>query len=190
MPRPPREDHEGAWHHVMNRGINRAAVFRSDHDREIFLQCLVAAAERYQLQIHAYCLLGNHFHLLLLSEGAQLSDGMRFLTARFTQRINYRDGRDGPIFRGRFTSVMVKTDAHLVRVSRYIHRNPVEAGLAASPEIWPWSSAAAYVGTRAAPTWLRTDALLDMFGVAARREYRAFLEAPVDEQTRAAYQDW
>jgi len=191
MPRSPREDHEGAWHHVMNRGIARAAVFRSASDRSIFLESLTAAAERYGLQVHAYCLLDNHFHLLLLSERGLLSDGMRFLTARFTQRINYRDGRDGPIFRGRFRSIMIESDAHLVRVSRYIHRNPIEAALARSPEDWAWSSAAAYLGISEKPKWLETGAILEMFGAArARNEYKAFLEAEVDEATRKRYQDW
>jgi hypothetical protein len=84
---------------------------------------------------------------MLFSEKGQLSDGMRFLSARFTQRINYRDNRDGPLFRGRFASVPIKDDAHLVCVSRYIHRNPVEAGLVREPTDWIWSSAGAYLGT-------------------------------------------
>ena len=115
---------------------------------------------------------------------------MRFLSGRFTQRINYRDCRDGPVFRGRFASVIIKSDAHLVRVSRYIHRNPVEAGLAHAPEDWAWSSAGAYLGTKEGPTWLRTDAVLEMFGRVARREYRAFLAAGVDEETRVSYVGW
>lgn len=190
MPRPPREDHEGAWHHVMNRGIDHAPTFRSDVDRLVFMECLEAAVARYALQVHGYCLVGNHFHLLILSEKGQLSDGMRFLSGRFTQRINYRDNRDGPLFRGRFASLLIESDAHLVGVSRYIHRNPVEAGIAREPEDWPWSSAAAYLGTVRPPAWLRTDAILEMFAVAGQREYRAFLAAGVDETTRSSYKAW
>ncbi len=137
--------------------------------------------------------MGNHFHLLVLSEKGLMSDGMRFLSARFTQRINYRDHRDGPLFRGRFASVIIKSDAHLVRVSRYIHRNPVEAGLARTPEDWVWSSAGAYLGTRRAPAWLHTGAILEMFGIraSASRVPAAFLAAGVDEETRAKLcQDW
>jgi REP-associated tyrosine transposase len=174
----------------MNRGIDRAQIFRGDADRRIFLECLEAAAGRYALQVHAYCLMGNHFHLLVLSETGRLSDGMRFLAARFTQRINYRDGRDGPLFRGRFASAIVKSDAHLVRVSRYIHRNPVEAGLVSVPEDWPWSSAGAYLGTTKGPIWLCTDVITEMFGASARPEYRAFLNAGVDEETRRSYAEW
>jgi REP element-mobilizing transposase RayT len=185
MPRPRREDFEGAWQHVMNRGIDRGLIFRSDSDRGIFLECLAAAASRYALQVHAYCLLGNHFHLLLLSEKGQLSDGMRLLSARFTQRINYRDKRDGPIFRGRFTSLSIKSDDHLVRVSRYIHRNPVDAGLVHEPEDWQWSSAAAYLGVQDGPPWLRTAEILEMFGTdRQRQEYRAFLAVEIDDVTR------
>jgi REP element-mobilizing transposase RayT len=191
MPRARREDHEGAWHHVMNRGIDRATVFRNDDDRRIFFECLAAATHRYKLQVHAYCLLGNHFHLLLFSESGLLSGGMRFLLGRFTQRINYRDGRDGPIFRGRFASVTIEGDAHLVRASRYIHRNPIEAGLVREAWDWPWSSASAYIGLTAPPDWLATAAILEMFGAhRQQQEYRAFLEAEIDEPTRAIYKEW
>jgi REP element-mobilizing transposase RayT len=174
----------------MNRGVDRAPIFRSDADRGIFLDSLEAAARRYGLQVHTYCLLGNHYHLMLFSEKGQLSDGMRFLSARFTQRINYRDSRDGPLFRGRFASVPIKDDAHLVCVSRYIHRNPVGAGLVREPQDWIWSSAGAYLGTARAPPWLRTDAILEMFGTAARQEYRDFIAAEVDEPTRSSYRHW
>jgi len=190
MPRPRRKDYEGAWQHVMNRGIDRGVVFRNDDDRRIFLECLAAAASRYELQIHAYCLLGNHFHLLLFSVGGRLSDAMRFLGGCFTQRINYRDGRDGPLFRGRFTSVLIESEAHLVRVSRYIHRNPIEASMVKEPWEWEWSSAGAYVGIAATPAWLTIDAILEMFGVERQRQkYRAFLEAEVDEETRQSYKE-
>jgi len=191
MPRSPRQDYEGAWQHAMNRGIDRNAVFRSDDDRHIFCDCLAVAMPRYGVQVHAYCLLGNHFHLLLFSESGRLSDAMRFLGGRFTQRINYRDSRDGPVFRGRFASVAVTSDAHLARASRYIHRNPVEAGLVAHPWEWPWSSARAYLGLARPPTWLRTDPILEMFGPnEPRQAYRDFLAAKIDEATRATYAQW
>jgi putative transposase len=160
----------------------------SDDDRQIFYDCLAAAMPRYGVQVHAWCLLENHFHLLLLSERGRLSDAMRFLGGRFTQRINYRDGRDGPIFRGRFTSVSVSSDAHLVQASRYIHRNPVEAGLVAEPWQWPWSSAQAYLGLTRTPAWLHTDAILEMLGPhEARRRYRELLGEEAGAATRAVH---
>jgi putative transposase len=176
MPRSPRQDYEGAWQHVMNRGIGRQAVFHGDDDRQIFYDCLAAAMPRYGVQVHAWCLLDNHFHLLLLSESGRLSEAMRFLGSRFTQRLNYRDGRDGPIFRGRFLSVAIASDAQLVRTSRYIHRNPVEAGLTAAPWDWPWSSAQAYLGLVRPPEWLHTEAILEMLDPQdPRRTYRELL---------------
>jgi REP-associated tyrosine transposase len=188
MPRSPRQDHEGAWQHVMSRGIGRQTVFRNDDDRQIFYDCLAAAMPRYGVQVHAWCLLDNHFHLLLLSKSGRLSDAMRFLGGRFTQRINYRDGRDGPIFRGRFTSVAVKSDAHLMQASRYIHRNPVEAGLVAKPWQWTWSSAQAYLGLVRTPAWLHTEAILEMLGPHdARQRYRELLGEESDVAIQSCY---
>jgi len=191
MPRSPREDYEGAWQHVMNRGIDRQAIFRSDADRQVFYDCLAAAMPHHGVEVHGWCLLGNHYHLLLMSKRGKLSAAMQALASRFTQRINYRDGRDGPIFRGRFASVPVESDAHLVRASRYIHRNPVEAGMVGMPWQWPWSSAAAYLGLVRPPAWLYTEAILEMFGTqSARQRYREFLGEETDAETRARYVVW
>jgi REP element-mobilizing transposase RayT len=162
----------------MNRGIGRQPVFRGDDDRQIFYDCLAAAMPRYDVQVHAYCLLDNHFHLLLLSRSGRLSDAMRLLGGRFTQRINYRDDRDGPLFRGRFTSVAIASDADLMQVGVYIHRNPVEAKLVAQPWQWPWSSAPAYVGLVRTPPWLHTETILDLLGPRdAHQRYRELLSA-------------
>ncbi len=188
MPRRLREDYPGAWHHVMNRGVARAEIFQSDDDRTIFLNYLTQAASRTALDIHGYCLLGNHYHLLVLSREGRLSEGMQWLASRYTQHMNYARGRDGPIFKGRFLSIDIEDDAHLVRVSRYIHLNPVEAGLATRPENWPWSSAAAYLSGAPAPAWLKTSTILDMFGPASSEaNYSSFVSAGVDGQTAGAY---
>ena len=146
------------------------------------------ARARSALEVHGYCLLGNHYHLLIRSLEGRLADGMRWLSGRYTQQINYRDHRDGPLFRGRYTSVLIANDAHLVRVSRYIHLNPVDAGLTRHAEQWPWSSAAAYLDGGTKPNWLITDVILEMFGMAdARSAYRDFLSAGVDQPTAEAY---
>ena len=188
MPRKPREDFEGAWHHVMNRGIANASIFESDHDRVAFLGFLSVGAARGGLEVHGYCLLGNHYHLLVRSREGRLSDGMKWLAGRYTQHVNYGRGRDGPIFRGRFTSIGIDSDAHLVRVSRYIHLNPVHAGLAVVPEAWPWSSAAAYLGSALTHAWLHTDLILNLFGpTASRAAYRDFVSAGIDPQTDGFY---
>lgn len=131
-----------------------------------FLIELRDACGQYHVQVHGYCILPNHYHLLLHTPEAGLSPAMQRLSSRFTQAMNRHRERDGPLFKGRFRSVAVRDDAHLVKVSQYIHLNPVEAGLAAKPEDWRWSSAGAYIGLTPRPEWLHTGALLEMFGSA------------------------
>jgi len=163
MPRKLRADHEGAWHHVMNRGIDHARIF-DDVSAKIFLLELRDACSRHRVQVHAYCVLPNHYHLLLHTPEAGLSAAMQRLSSRFTQAVNRFRERDGPLFKGRFRSIAIKDDAHLVKVSQYIHLNPIEAHLAAKAEDWRWSSAAAYLGLAPTPEWLHVNALLEMFG--------------------------
>ena len=189
MPRPLRVDYAAAWHHVMNRGSARSDVFHNDQDRQLFIALLAEVAAKCALEVHAYCLMSNHYHLLLRSLDGRLTEGMRHLSSRFTQTINYRRGRDGPLFRGRFLSIGIATDAHLVQASRYIHLNPVTAGLVHRAEDWPWSSASAYIGNMPAPEWLRTNFILDLFNTSrsARSDYRQFLEEGVDSTTQQFY---
>ena len=163
MPRKLRDDYEGAWHHVMNRGIDHARIF-DEVAAGIFLIELRDASALHRTQVHAYCILPNHYHLLLHTPEAGLSAAMQQLSSRFTQAVNRYRERDGPLFKGRFRSVAIKDDAHLAKVSQYIHLNPVEAGLAAVPEQWRWSSAAAYLGVATRPEWLHVSTLLEMFG--------------------------
>jgi REP element-mobilizing transposase RayT len=127
MPRRRRIDHEGAWHHVMNRGIDRSRIF-DDTAARLFLLELREACVRYRLEVHGYCILPNHYHLLLFTPQARLSAAMQRLSSRFTQAVNRYRERDGPLFKGRFRSIVVADDAHLAKVSQYIHLNPVEAG--------------------------------------------------------------
>jgi putative transposase len=189
MPRPLRLDHEGAWHHVMNRGAGRRAIFNSDTDREHFLGCCISAAGQYGLELHAYCLLGNHYHLLVRSVDGRLSDAMRWLSSRYTQSLNYDKGQDGPMFRGRFASVLISEDEHLLEASRYIHLNPVSAGLATVPVQWPWSSAAAYLNVTPPPPWLVTDAILGMFDAkGSTQSYENFLAAGMERDALKPYE--
>lgn len=117
----------------------------------------------------------------------KLADAMRLLSGKFTQSLNYRDLTDGPRFRGRYTSVLIASDAHLLQASRYIHLNPVEAGLADEASKWQWSSANAYLSGPADISTLKTDEILAMFGRAGRIDYRRFLDAGVDDATRQFY---
>jgi REP element-mobilizing transposase RayT len=175
MPRLPRTDYEGAWHHVMNRGAGRVMIFRGEDDCSLFLGALAESSRRYAVEIHAYCLLTNHFHLLVRSLDGRLSDFMRFVSGRFTRMKNLRDGTEGPLFRGRFTSRLIEQETHLLECIRYIHLNPVRAGLVANADDWVWSSARAYLGVDRPADWLLTRELLGMFGPGDQaRGYRIF----------------
>lgn len=176
MPRLPRTDFPGAWHHVMNRGAGRNRVFSNSVDAENLLDCLGEATSRYAVEIHAYCLMGNHFHLLVHSRAGRLSEFVRFALGRFSRKKNKRDGTDGPLFRGRFTSKLIEGESQLLECSRYIHLNPVRAGLVSKPEDWLWSSAKAYLGSGNSPNWLIAQEMLAMFGrLNAERRYEEFL---------------
>jgi putative transposase len=129
MARPLRIEFEGAWYHVMNRGAGRRLIYRSSRHRDTFLRLLAEVTELFAVEIHAYCMMGNHYHLLTRTPRANLGRAMRHLNGVYTQRFNLTCGTDGPLFRGRYRSVLVAADTHLLQVSRYIHRNPGVPGL-------------------------------------------------------------
>jgi REP element-mobilizing transposase RayT len=134
------------------------------------------ASSRYAVEIHSYCVMSNHFHLLVRSNNGKLSDFMRFVVGRFTRMHNLRRGGDGPLFRGRFTSKHIDSDPHLVECLRYIHLNPVRAGLVETAEQWEFSSARAYLIADARPGRLVTHDLLAIFGPTSQLDrYSEFL---------------
>ena len=172
----------------MNRGLEKRNIFRATTDVGCFIQLLAAASERFALEINAYCLMGNHYHLLLRTREANLPDAMRHIDGVYTQSFNRAHDRDGPLFRGRYHSITVEADRHLLAASRYIHLNPVEAGEVDLPEQWTHSSYLAYLGAVMAPPWLHTEMILSVFGsIGSRAQYRAFVEEGVDPATRAFY---
>jgi len=140
--RPPRIEHAGGVFHVVARGNERALVFRDDRDRERerFLEILEAVADRYRWRVLAYCLMGNHFHLLVMTLEPTLARGTRQLNGVYAQWVNRRQRRVGHLFQGRYKAVSVQTDAHLRRTVRYVIRNPIRAGLSSRPEQWRWTS--------------------------------------------------
>jgi len=168
MARPLRIEFPGALYHVTSRGNARAPIFLEDRDRRLLLHILSDVVARYRWVCHAYCLMTNHFHLLVETPEANLSRGMRQLNGLYTQRFNRAHERVGHILQGRFGAVLVERDAHLLELARYVVLNPVRAGLVAAAEAYPWSSLQATIGLAPAPEWLRPGALLARFGSRAR----------------------
>jgi len=154
MTRPLRIDEPDGWHHVMNRGIDHAIVFAHDRDRVTFEKLMGRLADELGIEIHAYCLMGTHYHLLLHCPGGGLSTFMQQLSSSYTRIVNERLGRDGPIFRGRFHSVPVRSELQIARTVAYIHRNPIDLVPEAALETYRWSSYGVYLDRRSAPPWL------------------------------------
>lgn len=177
MPRPHRREAESGIHHVMNRGVDRQAIFFTDGDRIEFGRCLAAIHEEHGVVTLAYCLMGNHFHLLLRSPAGALSPAMHQLTSTYSHRVNMRRGRDGPLFRGRFHSIPVETDAYLLWVTRYIHRNPLDLPGVDAAADYRWSSYRTYLGRRPAPPFLDVRPVLDLVG--GPRELAVLTEDPL-----------
>ncbi len=190
MSRPLRIEFENAWYHVMNRGLARQPVFQDRCSYEIFLETLSEAHQRYELEIHAYCLMTNHYHLLVRTPRANLGRAMRHVNGIYTQRFNRSRRRDGPLFRGRYKAIVVDADEYLLAVGRYIHRNPVDGRrpLVECPADYPWSSYRAYLGQAAAPGWLHRAETYAMLGRRDRyRAYKRFVERSVTDDLGEFY---
>ncbi|HZI66824.1 MAG TPA: transposase [Thermoanaerobaculia bacterium] len=163
MARPLRLEFPGALYHVMSRGHEKSSIFRDRRDRRTFLAILAAVIRRERWLLHSYCLLGNHYHLLLETPLGKLSRGMHALNALYSQRFNRRHERCGHLFEGRFKALHVEKESHLLELHRYIVLNPVRAGLVARPEEWVWSSYRATCGQGIAPPWLEVEWTLAQF---------------------------
>jgi len=174
MPRPIRIEYEDAYYHVMNRGSGRQAIFHSDVYYQAFMETLSEARERFQLVIHSYCLMGNHYHLLLQTPLGNLGRIMRHINGVYTQRHNRLKHTDGPLFKGRYKAILIEEDAYLLALSRYIHRNPIESKrpIVKKLEQFPWSSYPAYINKTKAPEWLHRETLYSMLN--QRQKYKAY----------------
>lgn len=133
MPRPQRIEYPGAWYHVMNRGAGRRVIFRTNVQRQGFLELLGELSEIYGIAVHAYCLMGNHYHLLIHTPRGNLSAAMRHLNSVYTQRFNRSIGTDGPLFRGRYKAVVVEADAYLAHSVATSISTPRQPGLTPGP---------------------------------------------------------
>ncbi|MCG7534148.1 transposase [Pseudoalteromonas sp. OOF1S-7] len=164
MSRPLRLEFAGALYHVTSRGNERKELFRHKDDFAAFIDLLREVCTRFHWVIHSYCLMINHYHLLVETPDGNLSKGMRQLNGVYTQRFNRKYNRVGHLYQGRYKSILVDKDSYLLELSRYIVLNPVRAkGMVDSPDKWLWSSYQETLGKRASPDWLATDALLLMF---------------------------
>ncbi len=195
MGRPLRLEFPGALYHVSSRGNGGQPVFLDGADRTSFLVLVAEVVERFGWLVHSYCLLGNHFHLLVETPRPNLGRGMRQLNGVYARRFNRRHRTVGHLFQARYGASLVEREAHLLEVARYIVLNPVRAGLCEHPAEWPWSSYLATAGLVEAPGWLCTSWLLGQFGSderSAQERYRRFVldgrGLPLPEQLAGLYQ--
>ena len=178
MARPLRLEFAGAVYHLTSRGNARQKIFFNDADRELFLQTLAHVVSRYRWICHAYCLMANHYHLLVETPRGNLSIGMRQLNGTFTQSFNRRHKRVGHLFQGRFKAILVEKESYLLELCRYIVLNPVRVKSGTNPTAWKWSSYRATAGLVSVPEFLSTDWLLEQFGRnrrIAQKRYREFV---------------
>ncbi len=186
MARPLRIEFPGAVYHVTSRGNARQAIFIDDEDRGRLLDVLSIVVERFNWLCHSYCLMENHYHLLIETLDGNLSKGMRELNGVYTQGFNQRHRRVGHLFQGRYKAIIVEKDNHLLSVCRYVVLNPVRVGLIGEPEKWRWSSYGATVGVVKKPVFLTIDWILSQFGGRKRLamgKYRKFVMEGVDKES-------
>lgn len=187
MARPLRIEYPGAVYHLTSRGNRQETIFQDDDDRHGFLEILGRTVHRYNWICHAYCLMGNHYHLLVETPDANVSLGMRQLNGMYTQFSNRRHGKVGHVFQGRFKSILVEKDAHLLELCRYIVLNPVRAKTCDHPGQWLWSSYGPTASGKNVPEFLSLDWILLQFArekKKAKELYVAFVEAGCSVQDR------
>lgn len=191
VPRRYRAEVPGGIFHIATRSVHERFAFGNVPDRLDFLEVLSRVIELCGWRCKSYCLMGTHYHLVVQTPAANLSSGMQLLNGRYAQRFNGRHRRRGHLFGERFYSVLVESDSHLLAALRYVARNPVEAGLCATPADWRWSSFRATAGLVAGPGFLDIDGVLGLFGIrlhAARTQFIRLVEAslPEDLSTKVA----
>jgi putative transposase len=185
MGRQLRIEYPGAYYHVTARGNERKEVFKSERDREKFLEYLESSVVRYGAIIHAYCLMNNHYHILLETPSGNLSQVMQHINGAYTNYFNAKRKRSGHLFQGRYKAILIEADEYASELSRYIHLNPVRVSVASMPDEYRWSSYRDYIGLREAPKWLNTRFILGLFGgsiAACRKKYRTFVEEAIGKE--------
>ena len=185
MTRPLRIEFKGAVYHITSRGNARQAIFLDEKDFADFLGVLCSVVKRYHFILHAYCLMNNHYHLLIETPYGNLSRGMRQLNGLYTQRFNQRHQRVGHLLQGRYRAILVDKDNYLLELCRYVVLNPVRAKIVKDPKDWEWSAYQAIIGHKGIPC-LTTDWILSQFGKeqkAASRGYQAFVHSGIKAES-------
>ena len=190
MSRPLRIEYPGAWYHVMNRGMNRNPIFNKPEDYGLFLDTLDESCRLFNVKVSAYCLLPNNYHLFLHTPEGNLSRFMRHLNGVYTQRFNRGRKRDGPLFRGRFKSILIQEDAYALQVVKYIHMNPVANKLVETLSQFKWSSHACYLKPDKSPKWLDVGFVLGQLAnrrLKAVSFYRDFMRLGLEDEVAGFY---
>ncbi|MBI5195802.1 MAG: transposase [Nitrospirae bacterium] len=186
MARPLRIEYDGALYHITSRGNEKKPIYKDDTDRNIFLDALHKVNKRYNWICHGYCLMNNHYHLMIETPDGNLSKGMRQLNGVYTQIFNNKHNRVGHIFQGRYKAILIQKENHLLEVCRYVVLNPVRAKSVEGIKDWKWSSYHATAGIEKSHSCLTTDWILGQFAQkkgAAEKKYREFVEAGTGEKT-------
>lgn len=178
MARALRVEFKSAFYHVISRGQGRKDIFNSSTDRTRFLELVEEAVEKFQIRVYAYCLMGNHYHLLIETLDSNLSNAMKFINGSYATYFNAKWKRIGHVFASRYKAILVEKDSYLMELSRYIHLNPVRAKIVDKPEKFKWSSYKVYIGQRKTD-WVSANWLLKIFGsdiATASQRYQGFVE--------------
>jgi len=191
MPRPLRIEYPGAWYHVMNRGRRGEEIFTEKNDYRLFLEEVQESTDLFNIKIAAYCLMPTHYHLLLHTPDGNLSRGMRQINGIYTQRFNRTHQYEGQLFRGRYKSILVEVDTYILPLLRYIHKNPLRAGICDELNDYEWSSHRGYLSDAKRWDWLYKEFPLSLFTKdlkGSRRDYRKFMGEDDGEDLRRVFQ--
>jgi len=184
MSRPLRIEYKNAFYHIMNRGRRREKIFFDDVDRDLFLSVLAEAVMLFNIKIYAYCLMSNHYHLLVSVPDANIARAMRHINGIYTQKINRKHKLEGALFKGRYKSILIEEDGYFMECVRYIHRNPIKAGLVKESGEYSWTSHNCYINKKSQFNWLSVDEALYYWGAdrkSAIIEYIRYLNQKVPE---------
>lgn len=165
----------GAYYHIINRGNDQQNIYYREQDKQHFISLIGEMCLKYDVEVHAYCLMDDHFHLTIRTVDANISRAIHYLESAYVNRMNVEVKREGPFFEGRFKAILVDSDQYLSHLTRHIHRDPVRAGLVRTPQQYPWSSYAAYIGIDEPPEWLVVAEVLKQFSDNPQA-YKRFVE--------------